>query len=152
MKQHDIHIDTKYFEPIREGQITLLIFDKKEISPDKGDYVEARKGGYSVKAVVEETYIKSFVEITEEEAKAAGFLNKDFLKDELIRRFKIDTLDQLLNTIDNYLFFLVKLDNKKQFHLKDMKINMSDEDFGDLFSKQSDIYETTSELYDIWRY
>ena len=146
MKQHDIHIDTKYFEPIRNGQITLLIFDKKEINPEPGDCVVARRGEYSVKATVEDCYIKSFSEITEGEAKAAGFISKDFLKDELIRRFKIDTLDQLLNTIDNYLFFLIKLEKNNSFTLRDVKINSSENDFSDLFKKEFD------DLYDVWRY
>lgn len=152
MKQHDIHIDTKYFEPIRNGQITLLIFNKKEINPEPGDCVEARRGEYSVKATVEDCYIKSFSEITEDEAKAAGFITKDFLKDELIRRFKIDTLDQLLNTIDNYLFFLIKIKQDKPYALNNIKVNFSDNDFNDLFEKEPDMYETTSELYDMWRY
>lgn len=139
MKKHTISIDTKYFEPIRKGQISLLIFNKKILNENEVDYIEAQKGGYSVIAKIEKCYVKSFGEITDEEAREAGFLNKDFLKDELIRRFKIDTLDQLLNHLDEYLFFLVKVSKKdeKSTLFDDLKIN---------------IYDTTSELYDIWRY
>ena len=153
MKTHTINIDTKYFEPIRNGEITLLLFDKKIFDPETTDYIEARRGEYSVLAGVEECYIKSFAEVTDEEATAAGFLNRDFLKDELIRRFKIDTLDQLLNTIDEYLFFFVKVSPYKKnfFDFKSKQINVDDVDF---FTNTTDmdLYETSSELYDMWRY
>ena len=155
MKTHNINIDTKYFEPIRDGQIRLLIFDKKAINPEPGDCIEARRGEYSVKAIVEKTYIKTFAEITEKEANKAGFITKEFLKDELIRRFKIDTLDQLLNTIDNYMFFLIKIKFNPTIKraTTTKRTNMSDDKFDKVFKDiKSDLYETTSELYDVWRY
>lgn len=114
MKSYNINIDTKYFEPIRTGQIRLLIFDKKCIDYVDGESAEiiAQKGEYSVKANIVKTYIKSFAEITEEEAFSAGFLNKEFLADELQRRFQMDTLDVLLNRMDSYLFYLIKISPK----------------------------------------
>lgn len=151
MEQYSISLETKYFEPIRNGEITLLIFDRKQISPEVGDCIEARKGQYSVKAMVVDSYIKTFSEITEREAKAAGFVSKDFLKDELIRRFNIDTLDYLLNSIDDYMFFLIKISQNSRVK----KINTTDTNFDDFIESiketNSNLYETTSELYD-WRY
>lgn len=152
MEQHNISLETKYFEPIRNGEITLLIFDRKQISPEAGDCIEARKGQYSVKAIVVDSYIKTFSEITEREARAAGFVSKDFLKDELIRRFNIDTLDYLLNTIDDYMFFLIEVSQ----NYKVKKINTTDTNFDNFIESiretNSNLYETTSELYDVWRY
>lgn len=151
MEQYSISLETKYFEPIRNGEITLLIFDRKQINPEAGDCIEARKGQYSVKAMVVDSYIKTFSEITEREAKAAGFVSKDFLKDELIRRFNIDTLDYLLNTIDDYMFFLIEISQNSRVK----KINTTDTNFDDFIESiretNSNLYETTSELYD-WRY
>lgn len=116
MKTYNINIETKYFEPIRKGQITLLIFDKKYIDYVDGEEAEiiAKKGNYTIKADIKEAYIKSFKEITEEEAISAGFLNKDFLSDELQRRFNLNSLDIILNDINSYLFYLVRISPQKQ--------------------------------------
>ena len=90
MKTHDISIEQKYFEPIRQGKISLLIFNKKIIDDvEPGDLILASKGNYGVEAVISSIEYKAFKDITEEEAALAGFLNKDFLKDELLNRFEL---------------------------------------------------------------
>ena len=57
--------------------------------------------------------MKSFGDISDDEARKAGFINKDFLQDELVRRFEIDGLSFILG-IDDLLLFCVYLedDNK----------------------------------------
>lgn len=128
MKVHDISIEKKYFEPIRQGKITLLIFDKKIIhDAEPGDFVLASKGVYDVKAKIFDTEIKSFKDITEEEAKLAGFLNKDFLKDELLNRFDLQTkftLEEGKN-IDDEIFFLIKVNTTKDQYNIDNPIKVS---------------------------
>lgn len=115
MKVHNINIDSKYFEPIREGKITLLIFNKKVLyGIEQDDCIIASKGSYDVKAKIVRTYIKSFKEITENEAQKMGFLDKNFLKDELVRNFDLDkTFDfdsgYITKNIDNEIFFLVEI-------------------------------------------
>lgn len=124
MKIHHISIKRKYFEPVRKGIITLLIFNKKIIyDAHPGDYIQASFGAYDVKAKIARTYIKSFKEITQEEAKQAGFLTKDFLKDELIKEFELEPKYHFgeINNIDDEIFFLIKLHNDEEHH----KINSS---------------------------
>ena len=119
MKTHHISIKRKYFEPIRKGTITLLIFNKKIIyDAQPGDYIQASFGIYDVKAKISKTYIKSFKEITEKEAKQAGFLTKDFLNDELITEFELTPKYHLgeKNNIDDEIFFLIKLHNNEEHH------------------------------------
>ena len=109
-KIHNVSLPVKYFEPIRKKEIKLLIFERKVIDKfSQGDKISLRSGGYEVEVPIGNTYIKSFGEITEKEAKKAGFLNKDFLKDELICRFKIDTLETFLTNFDSRIFFFIDL-------------------------------------------
>lgn len=116
MKTYDINIDTKYFEPIRNGQITTLIFNRKPIDYVNGESAEilAKSGEYTVRADINKVYVKSFGDITEQEAVSAGFLNKDFLADELQRRFKMEPIDILLNSIDSYLFYIIDISPKQK--------------------------------------
>lgn len=129
MKVHDISIESKYFESIREGKITLLIFDTEVIHDvEPGDSISASKGIYNVQADIVETDVKSFRDITDEEAGLAGFLNKDFLKDELLNRFdlKPNFSFEKGKDIDNKIFFLIKINTKKEstFTIKPVKVNL----------------------------
>lgn len=133
MQKHNIKIDKKYFEPIRNKEITLLIFKKQCVYDfEDGDCVLAQFGSsYDVEAEISRTYYKSFKDITEEEAKAAGFLNKDFLKDELISVYDLKGLFSFVTgyDIDDELFFLVELkDDEKNYpyNITD-KVNLFDE-------------------------
>lgn len=113
MKMHDININRKYFEPIRKGEIKLLIFNKKVIhNEEPGDCIVAKIGSYDIKAKIKRTYMKSFEEVTETEAKDAGFLNKDFLKDNLIQELDLNTVFSFEagRTINNELLFFIELD------------------------------------------
>ena len=137
-KIHDINLPVKYFEPIRNEEITLLIFERKVIDKfSQGDKISLRNGGYEVEALIGDTYIKSFGEITEKEAKKAGFLNKDFLKDELISRFKIDALETFLTNFDSRIFFFVDLTIKGEpkASLKKNTTKISN-DYFDFFGKK----------------
>ena len=124
MKTHDISIEQKYFEPIRQGKISLLIFNKKIIDDaEPGDLILASKGNYGVEAVISSIEYKAFKDITEEEAALAGFLNKDFLKDELLNRFELKPKFSLVegNDINEEIFFLIKIntkEGKKNFTIK----------------------------------
>lgn len=113
MEVHNISINRKYFEPIRDGTISLLIFKKKVIHNGKiGDYILASFGSYDVKAKISGISIKAFEDITEKEARMAGFLNKDFLKDNLISEFDLKSNFNVLSSLENIddeLFFLVEL-------------------------------------------
>lgn len=112
MKMHNISIDRKYFEPIRDGRISLLIFDKKVLkNVTTGDCGIASVGNYDVKFKILRTYVKAFEDITDNEAMKAGFLNKDFLKDSLINDFDLKPVFSIalgLN-IDSTLFFIVEI-------------------------------------------
>ena len=124
MTQHNIRIDKKYFEPIRRGEITLLIFKRQEIfNPQPNDTIFSNHGSYEIEATIKNTQIKSFKYITEEEARAAGFLNRDFLKEELILKFELKP-DFALYTkdIDKELFFLIEL--KSDEDLKTDKVDL----------------------------
>ena len=66
MKMHNISIDKKYFEPIRDGRISLLIFDKKVLkNVTTGDCGIASVGNYDVKFKILGTYVKAFEDITD---------------------------------------------------------------------------------------
>lgn len=111
--EHKIHLDRKFFEPIKEGKITLLVFDKKNIGEWKsGDYVYMNYGAYEVSASIKNTYVKAYEDITDEEANKMGFLNKDFLADDIIRRFNIDSLDFFLNDLKGRFFFIIEVEAK----------------------------------------
>lgn len=147
---YDINIERKYFEPIRQGKITLLIFNTKIIhNAEPGDYILASKGVYDVKAKIIETKIKSFKDITEEEAKLSGFLNKDFLKDELLSRFDLQTkftLEEGKN-IDDEIFFLIKINTIEEEYdtiNNPVKVN--------LYSKKynTKMYEVNPEYNTLW--
>lgn len=131
MQIHDISINNKYFEPIRDGQITLLIFKQKTIHNETpGDFLLASRGSYDVKAKIIKTYLKTFKDITDKEARKAGFLNKDFLKDELIQQYDLKPYFNFEtgSNIDNEIFFLIEITNKKEpeFKIKDehIKVNL----------------------------
>ena len=137
-KIHDAKLPVKYFEPVRKKEIKLLIFERKVIDKfSQGDKISLRNGGYEVEALIGDTYIKSFGEITEKEAKKAGFLNKDFLKDELISRFKIDALETFLTNFDSRIFFFVDLTIKGEpkASLKKNTTKISN-DYFDFFGKK----------------
>ena len=120
MKVHDISINRKYFEPIREGKIKLLIFKKKVIDNiNIGDYILASVHNYEVKAKINGFSIKAFSDITEKEARQAGFLTKDFLRDELIRQYKLRDeipLCSMAPNIDSELFFLINIETEDEEH------------------------------------
>ena len=113
MTEHNINIDTKYFEPVHNGQITLLIFNKKIINGKPGDTLTLQNGSYTVTTTITKIETKSFGELTEQEAQQAGFLNKDFLKDELIKRFNITIFD-FLRKIDDLLIYCIHTKGGKQ--------------------------------------
>lgn len=114
MTEHNININTKYFEPVHDGKITLLIFDKKIADCKPGDTITLRNGNYTVSKKIKKTEIKSFGDLTEQEAKAAGFINKDFLKDELIDRFDIGPFDFLTGISENLIYCIyLQLTNTK---------------------------------------
>ena len=150
MKVHNISIDSKYFEPIREGKITLLIFDTKIIHDSQpGDYIVASKGIYDVKAKISSTYIKAFRDITDEEAAEAGFLNRDFLKDELLSRFELNPVFSFETgkSIDNDIFFLIKINTKEEEHYtinNPVKVNL----YGKNYKTQ--LYEVNPEYNIPW--
>ena len=140
-KIHNVKLPVKYFEPIRNKEITLLIFERKVIDKfSQGDRISLRNGGYEVNSLIEDTYIKSFGEITEEEAKRAGFLNKDFLKDELSQRFNIDGLDILLTDFNSKIFFFIDL-KRKGTPYASMKKNTT---------KVSDVTKTSKDYFDFF--
>lgn len=113
MTEHPINIDTKYFEPTQQNQITLLLFNKQVITDYKpGDTIKLQNAAYTVTKKIKNIEIKSFGDITDKEAQKAGFLNKDFLKDELIQRFRIDGLNYTLG-IDDLLLFCIHLQENK---------------------------------------
>ena len=149
MKVHNVSIEKKYFEPIRQGKITLLIFDKKIIhDAQPGDCILASRGVYDVRARIFDTQIKSFKDITEEEAKLAGFLNKDFLKDELLNRFDLQTkftLEEGKN-IDDEIFFLIKINTKEEEN------NMNNFSKVNLYNNKynTELYQVNPEYNTIW--
>lgn len=119
MKVHDININRKYFEPIREGKIKLLIFKKKVIDDiNIGDYILASFHNYEVKAKINGFSIKAFSDITEKEARQAGFLTKDFLRDELIIQYKLreEVTLSIVPNIDSELFFLINIETEDEEH------------------------------------
>lgn len=114
MTKHSVNLDIKYFEPVYLDEITLLIFDKQVITDYKeGDSVLLQNSSYVVSKKIKSIEMKSFGDISDDEARKAGFINKDFLQDELVRRFEIDGLSFILG-IDDLLLFCVYLedDNK----------------------------------------
>lgn len=139
MKVHDISISRKYFEPIREGQISLLIFNKKKISDAQpGDFILASYGNYNVKAKISRIYMKAFEDITEEEAKNAGFLNKDFLEDFLINEFSLKPIISHFGTpkIDEELLFLIELNTEDENHFminNPIKVNLYSKEYNKEF-------------------
>ena len=139
MQVHNISIKHKYFEPIRNGIINLLIFKTKVLDKESpGDYILAAKGNYDIKAKISRTYIKAFRDITNEEAKRAGFLNKDFLKEELIKEYDLNTVFSLASghCIDEELFFLVELNNKEDEHYvlnSPIKVNLYSKEYNKEF-------------------
>lgn len=153
MKVHNIIIKHKYFEPIREGKINLLIFKKKVISDEKaGDFILANQGIYEVKAKITRTYMKAFFDITDDEAQRAGFLNADFLKDELINEYDLKPIYHYDtgNDIDKELFFLVELETNEEDHHKinnPVKVNLYAKNFDKNFYS-SEIAKQVREYYD----
>ena len=136
MKEHNISIDKKYFEPVREGKITLLFFNRKIIhNEEPGDCLIASRGSYDVKGTIKRTYMKSFHDITNEEAQKGGFLNKDFLKDNLIKEFDLDPIFdiEVLSKIDDEIFFIIELENMKKDEYINNTFNV------DLYTKEYDI-------------
>lgn len=120
MKVHNISINQKYFEPIREGKISLLFFKTKVVRDGQpGDYILASKGNYDVKAKIVRTYIKAFEDVTDKEAQKAGFLNKDFLRDELANRYDLKQFFDVITgtSIDEEIFFLIELNTNEEEHV-----------------------------------
>ena len=153
-KIHDVKLPVKYFEPVRKKEIKLLIFERKVIDKfSQGDKISLRNGGYEVEALIGDTYIKSFGEITEKEAKKAGFLNKDFLKDELICRFKIDALETFLTNFDSRIFFFVDLTIKGEpkASLKKNTTKISN-DYFDFFGKKIERIDDWTDQFPKVRY
>lgn len=139
-KIHDINLPVKYFEPIQNKKIKLLIFDKKVINEySEGDKISIKKGAYEVSSLIKKTYIKSFGEITPKEVEKAGFISKDFLKDELISRFDIDGFEVLLGDFDSRIFFFIELKEEKEEKEKTYFSNTTTSipnDYFDFFGKK----------------
>lgn len=112
MTTHEIFIDRKYFEPIREGKITLLIFKQKVIeNPSIDDYIKASFGAYEIKARIVDYFYKTFGEITENDSRKAGFISKDFLRDELHHKYQLNSTDYL-GDYSGEIFFCIEIDNE----------------------------------------
>ena len=139
MKVHDISIDRKYFEPVREGRVSLLIFNKKKISDAQpGDFILASFGNYNVKAKISRVYMKAFEDITEEEAVKAGFLNKDFLQESLANEFNLRPVNGYFGSynIDKELFFLIELNTSEEEHYtlnNPVKVNLYSKEYNKEF-------------------
>ena len=139
MKVHNISINRKYFEPIREGQISLLIFNKKKISDAQpGDFILASFGSYNVKAKISRVYMKAFEDITDEEAVKAGFLNKDFLEESLVHDFDLKPVNDYFGScnIDTNLFFLIELNTSEKEHFdlnNPIKVNLYSKEYNKEF-------------------
>ena len=107
MKIHSINIDEKYLKGIKNGQINLLVFTRQIIHDyAPGDILELKAGALNTRMRILKGYLKSFSEITEDEAVSSGFLNKDFLKDELFNKNDFDIITKLYG-IDDILLFLL---------------------------------------------
>lgn len=142
MQIHNINIDNKYFEPIRENKITLLIFKTKVISNEKpGDYILASKGVYEIKAKIKKTFMKSFSDVTDKEANMAGFLNRDFLKDELVRQFDLEPIFNFEHgtTINDEIFYFIEIESENKTYFVNNNVN--------LYTKEFDIDDYTTK----WR-
>lgn len=140
MKEHTININKKYFEPIRDGKISLLIFKNKIISDFSiGDYIYSSFGSYDIKAKISKVYVKAFEDITEEEAQKAGFLTKDFLKEELIKEYDLKTefSFELGRVIDKELFFIVEINNyEESYSIGNTKFDLYSKDYSREFYNQ----------------
>lgn len=145
MTVHNISIDNKYFEPIRNKQITLLIFKEKVIHDEQpGDCIVFSKGSYDVKSIIKRTYLKSFKDITEEESRAAGSLNKDFLKDRLINEFGLKPMLKIpgIDDLDSELFFLIELGESNEIHNTTSDVN--------LYSSENTLYNNLKRDDCLW--
>ena len=109
MQIHSIDIDEKYLKGIEAGKITLLVFTRKIIHDyTPGDVLELKSGVSRIRTRIIKGYLKSFKEINETEAVSAGFLNKDFLKDDLYNHNDFDIITKLYG-IDDVLLFLLSV-------------------------------------------
>ena len=96
--------------------------------------------------------MKAFSDITDDEAQRAGFLNADFLKDELINEYDLKPIYHYDtgNDIDKELFFLVELETKEEDHHKinnPVKVNLYAKNFDKNFYN-SEIAKQVRKYYD----
>ena len=116
MKTHYLkNLDYKYIKGIEDGQISLLIFTKQKIHDvNSGDILQIITSRLTdnLEVVILKTEYKSFEELTEKEAKKAGFSNKDFLKDELLRTNDFDIITKF-DELKDVILFLVTITKKE---------------------------------------
>lgn len=100
------------FRGIKEGKITSLIFDEDVFQDVKeGELVEFCFGEEKLKMYFISSKIVSFHDITDEDAKSCGFLNRDLLAHYLIEKHQISSffLGKYPYFFDKKLFCIVKI-------------------------------------------
>ena len=100
------------FRGIKEGKITSLIFDEDVFqNVEEGELVEFCSGEDTVKMYFLSSKIVPFQDITDKDAKACGFLNKDLLAYYLIEKYQMTSffLGKYPYFFDKKLFCIVKI-------------------------------------------
>lgn len=123
------YVNEMYFEGIKNGKITALIFDE-EVFPEakRGDILELFNTLNSIKMYFVNSKICSFKDITTNDAKWLGFATKDLLAAHLIHKYHYDIpLVNYKKRLSGKLFYIVyiieDIEEEKRFDERFNKIN-----------------------------
>lgn len=100
------------FRGIKEGKITSLIFDEDEFQDiEEGELITFVSFDEKIKMYYISSKIVPFKNITDEDAIACGFKNRDLLAHYLINKYNFSSffLGNYPNEFDKKLFCLVKI-------------------------------------------
>ena len=111
------------FRGIKEGKITSLIFDEEIFQGIKrNELVEFVSTNQKIKMYFISSRIVSFKDITDEDAKKCGFINRDLLAYYLIEKYGINLffVGDYPELFNNKLFYIINI-NESPIEIDDQK-------------------------------
>ena len=110
MEDFKLILPWEFFRGVRNGKITALIYDHDILQGIKrGEIIEICCSQDKVKMYFISSKIVPFKNITDEDAKECGFLNRDLLARYLMDKYNIDIFftGNYPDSFDKYLFCLI---------------------------------------------
>ena len=120
------------FRGIKEGKITSLIFDEEIFQGIKqGDLIEFVSLDEKIKMYFISSKIISFQDITDEDAKDCGFINRDLLAHYLMNKYNIDLffVGNYPNVFDKKLFYIININESPCELIEEKKIIINGEPY-----------------------